>query len=97
MSGEPERVRIDIWLFRARFARSRALAAGRVTSGRVRLERHGQIVRVSKASHTVQPGDILTLPLKAGPLRIEICALGERRGPPDEARTLYRLADNAGP
>ncbi|KPP81966.1 MAG: ribosome-associated heat shock protein Hsp15 HslR [Oceanicaulis sp. HLUCCA04] len=90
-------VRIDIWLFRARFAKSRAVAAERIASGRIRLERQGQINPVRKPAQTVQPGDFLTLPLKSGPLRIEICALGTRRGPAAEAMALYRVVDIAGP
>lgn len=95
--NETADVRIDIWLFRARFAKSRALAAERIASGRIRLERSGQISRVRKPAHTVQPGDFLTLPLKSGPLRIEICELGTRRGPATAAMALYRVADIAGP
>ncbi|MFC4726034.1 S4 domain-containing protein [Glycocaulis abyssi] len=93
----PERIRIDVWLFRARFLKSRALAADLVNRGHVRLERGGQIVKIAKAAHLIQPGDILTLPLRPAPARIEICATGHRRGPPAEARTLYRALDIAGP
>ena len=91
------RLRIDVWLFRARFVKSRGLAAALVGPGHVRLERGHQIIRSAKPGHAIQPGDILTLPLKTGPLRVEVCALGERRGPPAEARTLYRRLDTAGP
>ncbi|MGP1274223.1 MAG: S4 domain-containing protein [Caulobacterales bacterium] len=97
MDAAMEPVRIDVWLFRARFAKSRAIASDLLAKGHLRLERHGQVMRVTKASARLQPGDILTLPLKSGPLRVEVCAMGVRRGPPEEARTLYRIADNADP
>lgn len=96
MTPDAARTRLDVWLFRARFASSRSVAAAMVERGQVRLERSGQIIRVTKPAYGVLPGDILTLPLKAGPLRIEICAAGHRRGPPAEARTLWRPCDIAG-
>lgn len=92
-----QKVRLDVWLFRARFVKSRGLAAGLIEKGRIRLERNGQIVRLTKPAHAIQPGDILTLPLRPAPLRVEVCTVGERRGPASEARTLYRTLDIAGP
>src|SRR5690606_21218862 len=57
-SGGP--CRIDVWLGRARFFRSRALAAAFVEAGTVRLARPGQAeVRLDKASRSVRAGDRL--------------------------------------
>lgn len=83
------RLRIDKWLWHARFFKSRTLSAKAVGDGRVRVNR--QIVR--KANHPVQPGDVLTFPLGPHIRVIEIVALGERRGPAPEARALYNDLD----
>lgn len=85
--------RIDVWLWRARFFRSRGLAAAFVEAGRVRLGRPGQgETRLDKASRQVRPGDRLLFVLggRVSELVVESC--GVRRGPAAEARTLYRPA-----
>ncbi len=80
------RIRIDKWLWHARFFKSRTLAAKLAGSGKLRLNR--EIVR--KLGATVKPGDVLTF-AKGHDIRvIEIVALGERRGPASEAQTLYK-------
>ncbi len=90
MSAQPdEKLRIDKWLWHARFFKSRTLAAKSVTGGRVRVNR--QVVK--KANHVIQPGDVLTFPLGAHVRVIEVNALGVRRGPASEARTLYTDLD----
>ena len=83
------RLRIDKWLWHARFFKSRTLAAKGVGGGHVRVNR----IVVRKANHMVQPGDVLTFPLGLHIRVIEIVALGERRGPAPEARTLYNDLD----
>jgi ribosome-associated heat shock protein Hsp15 len=84
-----DRQRVDVWLFRARLAKTRAEAARLVAEGGVRLMHNGQPRRLEKPSAEVEPGDILVLPARAGPRTIEVRALGARRGPAPEARTLY--------
>lgn len=83
-------VRIDVWLWCARFFKTRALSAKFADSGHVRLERFGQVSRVEKASHAVKPGDRLIFPIGTRLFDIEILEAGERRGPASEAQTLYR-------
>lgn len=83
------RLRIDKWLWHARFFKSRTLAAKTVGAGHLRINR--KVVR--KANHAVQPGDVLTFALGPHIRVIEIVALGERRGPATEARTLYNDLD----
>jgi len=88
--------RCDVWLFRARLFKSRSLAGKFIESGAVRHESGGRVVRLERASALVRPGDRLVY-VKAGRLmRVTIAALGERRGSPDEARTLY-AAEAQGP
>lgn len=89
MTDSPASVRLDVWLWRARFFKTRALAAKACESGHIRLERFGQIHRVEKAAAAVKPGDRLIFALGARLIDVEICAAGERRGPAPEAQTLY--------
>ncbi|MFQ5784643.1 MAG: RNA-binding S4 domain-containing protein [Alphaproteobacteria bacterium] len=83
MSGQ--RLRLDKWLWYARFFKSRSLAGRTCAAGRVRINR--EIVRKSHA--TVCAGDVLTFP-QAGRIRVvRVAALGVRRGPAAEAIALY--------
>lgn len=81
--------RIDVWLWRARFFKTRSLAARVVEDGRVRLIRDATEVRLDKASRTVRPGDRLVFALGGRLTSVQVDALGERRGPAEEARRLY--------
>ncbi|MEW6599051.1 MAG: RNA-binding S4 domain-containing protein [Pseudomonadota bacterium] len=92
MSDE-EACRIDVWLWRARFFKTRGLAAEFVETGRLRLTRHGQETRLDKASRQVRVGDGLVFALGGRLIAIEVAELGERRGPPSEARLLYVEAE----
>ncbi len=86
MSEESSKLRIDKWLWFARVAKTRSLAAKLVTAGNVRVNKD----KVSAASRQVKPGDVLTI-AKAGHIRIlEVVALGSRRGPAPEAQLLYK-------
>ncbi len=89
----PEACRIDVWLWRARFAKTRSMAASLVEAGRVRLTHHGAQVRLDKASRSVHPGDDLVFAVGERIVAIRVVALGERRGPPAEARALYAPLD----
>ncbi|SES15494.1 heat shock protein Hsp15 [Tranquillimonas rosea] len=82
---EPARIRLDKWLYFARFFKTRALAAKVVTAGQVRVN----ATRVSKPSRSVGPGDVLTFPQARAVRVVRIRAAGERRGPAPEAQTLY--------
>jgi ribosome-associated heat shock protein Hsp15 len=78
-------LRLDKWLWFARFCKSRTLAAKLCGAGRVRIE--GEVIH--KAHHLIRPGDVLTFPLGPHIRVIRILQLGERRGPAVEARQLY--------
>jgi len=82
-------LRLDKWLWFARFCKSRSLAARLCRSGHVRVNRQA----VEKPHALVRAGDILTFPQGDRVRVIEVLALGARRGPPAEARVLY--ADRA--
>jgi ribosome-associated heat shock protein Hsp15 len=91
VAEQAEKLRIDKWLWHARFYKTRSLASKACQSGHIVL--NGQ--SVSKASVTIVVGD--RLQFFQGPhLRVvEIMALGVRRGPAPEAQTLY--ADHSPP
>lgn len=82
-------MRLDKWLWCARFYKTRALATELCGKGRVRV--NGQATE--KAHYAVKPGDILTLPQGNRVRVVEVLALGERRGPASEAATLYAERD----
>lgn len=84
-----ETCRIDVWLWRARFLKTRSLAARFVEQGSVRLSRAGQLTRLDKASRAIRPGDVLIFVLSERVFSLRIEALGDRRGPAPEARSLY--------
>ena len=84
MNGSP-RLRLDKWLWYARFFKSRSLAARACSGGRVRLNGKPQ----ARPSAAVRAGDELTFP-QGGRIRVvAVAALGERRGPASEAALLY--------
>ena len=85
--------RIDVWLWRARFFKTRSIAARFVEEGRVRATRAGAETRLDKASRTVRPGDALMFVLGGRVFAVRVEALGERRGPAAEARALYVALD----
>jgi ribosome-associated heat shock protein Hsp15 len=79
-----ERVRIDKWLWAARFFKTRSLAAQAVEGGRVHLNEQ----RV-KPAKDVKPGDALRISFGELEWVVVVRALSERRGPAPEARGLY--------
>lgn len=78
-------LRLDKWLWYARFFKTRSLATGYCNSGRLRIG--GEVI--SKAHHKVHPGDVLTFPQGRHIRVVKILALGARRGPAPEAQRLY--------
>jgi ribosome-associated heat shock protein Hsp15 len=81
--------RIDVWLWRARFAKTRTQAAALVDKGAIRLTHQGRQVRLDKPGRTVHVGDRLVFALGGRLIDLEVTGLGERRGPAEEARALY--------
>ena len=84
MAG-PERQRIDKWLFYARVAKSRSLAAKLVQAGDVRVNRE----KITQAAYQVRIDDVLTIARARDILVYRILDTGMRRGPATEARALY--------
>lgn len=84
-SATPTKMRVDKWLWQARFFRTRSLSAKVVTGGHMRVNG----TKIAKASHSVTEGDVLTFPQARHIRVIKVLAMGERRGPAPEAQTLY--------
>ena len=84
-------MRIDKWLWQARFFKTRSLSTKIISAGKVRV--NGQIV--SKPSTTLKIGDTLTFAQSTWVRVIEVVEFGTRRGPASEAQKLY--TDHSGP
>jgi ribosome-associated heat shock protein Hsp15 len=79
------RVRMDKWLWAARFFKTRALAARACELGRIECNQ-----QQAKASREVRVGDLLQVKNDGGDFQVEVVRLSEMRGPAAIARTLYR-------
>ena len=91
--SEVDACRADVWLWRARFFKTRSLAAKFLEEGRVRLTRSGQEHRIDKPARPIKVGDQLVFALGGRLIAIVVEAMGDRRGPAVEARTLYSTLD----
>jgi ribosome-associated heat shock protein Hsp15 len=90
---QSESLRIDKWLWHARFYKTRSVAQAAACSGMLRLNN----ARVQKASVSVKPGDVLTVPRGQREVAvIRVQALGVRRGPAAEAQGLYEVLSDGG-
>ncbi|MCF8533298.1 MAG: RNA-binding S4 domain-containing protein [Reyranella sp.] len=78
-------MRLDKWLWHARFFKSRTLATRHIEKSRCRLD--GRVV--NKPHAVVAPDMVLTIALGPSVRVVRILALGDRRGPAPEARALY--------
>src|SRR2546422_11458790 len=78
-------VRMDKWLWAARFFKSRALAARACELGRI--QSNGQPAKPAREVHI---GDMLRVTNEGGELQVEVLLLSEGRGPASVAQTPYR-------
>lgn len=85
MTAQTTGLRIDKWLWFARFFKTRTLASKVVAAGSVRLNG----LHVKKPSVTVSVGDTLTFPKERDIRVVKVLDLGTRRGPAVEAQGLY--------
>jgi ribosome-associated heat shock protein Hsp15 len=80
-----DNVRLDKWLWAARFFKTRSLATAAIESGRVRLD--GERVKPARAARV---GDLLAIDNGAEQWEVALLAISEQRGPAPVARTLYQ-------
>jgi len=85
-SAEPGSVRLDLWLWSARFFKTRSLAKRGIEGGKIEVNG----ARANKPGKAVRVGDLLITPRGSERWEIEILALAEIRGKASEAEALYR-------
>lgn len=90
MSDEHDKLRIDKWLWAARFFKTRSLAVEAVESGKVTMDE----ARL-KPAKAIGVGDHLDIRLGQYHFKVEVLALSNRRGPAPEAQKLYRESDES--
>jgi ribosome-associated heat shock protein Hsp15 len=83
-----DRLRIDLWLWYARFFKTRSLAANNVRAGHVRLNGAR-----TKAAHEVRVGDALAIVRGSDKREVIVARLPERRGPAPEGETCWVETD----
>jgi ribosome-associated heat shock protein Hsp15 len=81
-------VRIDKWLWAARFFKTRSMASRACDLGRI--DSNGQ---PAKPAREVHPGDLLRIKTEGAEYQVEVLQLSEMRGPAPVAQTLYRETD----
>jgi ribosome-associated heat shock protein Hsp15 len=86
-----QRLRLDKWLWQARFFKTRAIAADLITSGHVRVNG----TPVSRPGRDITTGDVLTFPQGTRIRVVRILALCQRRGPSSAAQMLFSDLDGA--
>ena len=84
MSGGGESLRVDKWLWAARFFKTRGLAAEAIEAGRISV--NGERAKASKA---VKPGDQLVIRRPSYEHAVKVLGVADRRGPATEAQELY--------
>lgn len=85
MQAQEQKLRVDKWLWQARFFKTRSLASKMVSAGHVRL--NGK--KITKSATQVCVGDHLGFSQGRIERQVQVLGLGERRGPASEAQKLY--------
>ena len=80
-----EKIRLDTWLWYARFYKSRSLSSKAILNGKLRINSN----KITKPATKVKTNDVLTLNYVNEIRIIQIQSLGSRRGPASEAQSLY--------
>ncbi len=90
--GVQPKLRLDKWLFHARFFKSRELAQDCIEDGHLRINAQ----RCVKPGHGLSVGDVLTFPQGNRIRVVRVLSLSDRRGPATEAQSLYADLDLPG-
>ena len=88
--SEPASIRLDIWLWAARFFKTRSLAKRAIDAGKVQVNDAS-----AKTSRPMHIGDRLSIRRSEELMVVEVTALSERRGSASVAQTLYRETDES--
>ncbi len=87
-------LRLDMWLYRTRLAKSRTQAGGLIARGKVRIDRNGTMERTRKSHRLVRSGDRITFMRGQTLIYVEVCGMPSRRGPAAEAQEFYTACEN---
>jgi len=90
LPGLTDRLRLDKWLWAARFYKTRSLAAEDIDKGRIQV--NGQ---VAKASRELREGDCVDIRQDSLVRTVRVCALSTVRGPAPQAQRLYRETEDS--
>lgn len=90
MPNQPERMRLDKWLWAARFFKTRGLASEQIDAGKVTVNGTR-----AKRAREITPGDEITFPRGDLPCSIIVSALSTSRGPAPVAQLLYSETDES--
>ena len=90
MDGIPKKIRIDKWLWWARFFKTRSLSTKIINNGTVRLNSR----RIVKPSVEIEVNDVLTFISGKSIRVIKVLSLGERRVNSKEARKMYEIIED---
>ncbi len=91
MSDENNKLRIDKWLWAARFFKTRALAVEAVEAGKVQVND----VRVNKPAKAIGRGDRLDIRIGPYQFTLQVLGISDRRGPAPDAQKLYHESDES--
>ncbi|MGB3624448.1 MAG: S4 domain-containing protein [Henriciella sp.] len=89
--------RLDVWLWRARFFKTRSIAAAFIVKRGVRVSRGGETRKISKPGTRIAIGDVASFALRSHIVTVRVVKPGTRRGPAAEAQTLYETLDGDRP
>ncbi|MFA6920404.1 MAG: RNA-binding S4 domain-containing protein [Gallionella sp.] len=90
MNNTSDKLRIDKWLWAARFFKTRSIAVDAIENGRILLDG----VRV-KPARAIAAGDRLEIRMGQAVFEVEVLALSDKRGPAPVAQKLYRESDES--
>lgn len=89
-----DRMRLDLFLHRIRFFKTRALATTQITKKGARITHNGETRRTSKPSANIFIGDLVSFNCNKEIVTLNVLNLPERRGPAPEAQDCYKLHED---
>ncbi|MEP7209877.1 MAG: hypothetical protein ABI740_03490 [Alphaproteobacteria bacterium] len=96
MTGET-RMRLDVWLWRTRFFKTRTSASDAIESDGARIERDGQVRRIDKPATQLASGDLVSFVNTSGQYVLRVLDMPSRRGPASEAALCYETVTSSRP
>jgi ribosome-associated heat shock protein Hsp15 len=95
--SDGDRMRLDVWLWRTRFFKTRTSSSDAIGTEGARIERDGQVRRIDKPSATLASGDLVSFVNASGQHVLRVLGLPARRGPASEAALCYEAVTASQP